>query len=384
MARRKAVCPGKGPSQGWLRAILVCGALLFSASRANGQVKLYTFPPDEIPAHLLETAMQVQEGNTSLRLTFAGDCTLGGQVGKTGGSLGFDTLVETNGPGYPFAQLQELFATDDCTVVNLEGVLSDSREDKAPGKKFNFIGKASHVDILTAGSVEGVSLANNHSLDYGQRGYRDTRGVLTEAGIAYFGEDTVTVLEKEGVRIGFTGSFFAMTRSREQRLKEQMQALESVGCQWVIHSLHGGEEYEAQPTSGQRSAAEAAVRLGAGLVVGHHPHVVQGIESLGGTLVVYSLGNCSFGGNLYPRDYDGCLLRVTLGFAQGERQAEEVSLHPIRISGAKGHNNYQPILLKGEEAQRVITKMQSTSTVQLSPYQEGQGALVEMPGDGGL
>ncbi len=359
----------------WKAGWLLCLLLMALQGQALGETRLYSFSSDDVPAELSETAMQVNTRDVTIALTLAGDCTLGGRAGTLFGAKGFGTYIRNNGVDYPFAQLQGLFGKDDLTVVNLEGVLSDEREDKTPGKLFHFIGESGYVDILTQGSVECVNLANNHAMDYGRRGYEDTLQVLEGAGVIHFGEDAVAVLEKDGMRIGLTGSQFALSGQRMETLDRQLAALEKAGCQWIVHTLHAGSEYDTMPTQRQRAAAAYAAENGANLVVGHHPHVVQGMDRIGKVPVLYSLGNCCFGGNLRPDDMDACLLRVEITFTGGQLSSMQLTLWPILISGEKRSNNFQPLLAKGEDAKRVMEKLQASSTLLLAPYQEGQGAL---------
>ncbi len=346
-----------------------------SGAKAAQEVKIYTFSASAVPVELLQTAMQVSDKDVTFTLTFAGDCTLGGPKATADWEKSFANLVGERGMAYPFEKVSPLFQTDDLTVVNLEGVLSDGELDKQEGKQYNFIGSAEYTEILRQGSVECVNLANNHTRDYGEQGYQDTLQALDGAGVAHFGEDTVTVLEKDGIRIGFTANVFTLSDGSKERLDQQWAALRSVGCQWIAHTLHAGVEYDDRPSGKQRSMAEYVAGKGVGLVVGHHPHVVQGIELMRDTPVLYSLGNCSFGGNLRPRDYAACVLRAELRFVGGEKQDLVLTLHPIRISGEKRYNDYRPVLLAGEEARRVIERMQDSSAVELAPFVEGKGAV---------
>lgn len=366
----------------WGVAMLVCllcwAGCFAKPAWAEQAVAFYTFSAEEVPPALLTTAMQVHTQNVSMILTFGGDCTLGGEPSGVNGAKGFGGVVRKHGLSYPFSGLESLFATDDVTVVNLEGVLSDNRKDPAPGKTFHFIGETRYAAILSLGSVECVNLANNHVMDFGRRGYKDTLRALNAEQVAYFGEEMVTVAEKNGMRVGFTGSTANLSERRREALARQMEVLRSVGCQWIVHTIHGGVEYDAQPSARQRAAAAFAVENGADLVVGHHPHVVQGMELLQGVPVLYSLGNCCFGGNLRPRDMDACILRAELSFKEGELQSMGLTLWPIRISGDKGSNNYQPVLAAGKDARRVMDKLQKSSGVELKPYVEGQGALQPM------
>lgn len=337
---------------------------------------MYAFPMGEPPEELRATSYGVAAERTTVTFTFAGDCTLGGETSARDSRNSFASRVKANGTAYPFTGLQELFGTDDFTVVNLEGVLSDGDEGRV-GKQFNFLGDPAYTGILTDGSVECANLANNHSLDYGRRGYEDTLEALRAADIGYFDEDTLLVVEKDGVRVGLTATLFTLGGQKRERLARQIELLRELGCAAVIHSMHAGTEYAAGESAGQRSAARAAAELGAALVVGHHPHVVQGAALTEGIPVLYSLGNCSFGGNVDPRDYDAALLRAELTFEDGALCSLDWTIWPISQSGEKGRNNYQPALLGGKDAERVMNKIQNASDIALAPFQEGLGARQE-------
>lgn len=351
----------------WMAALAACW-LLALAGVATAETSLTCFPEDEPPQELLDTAMAVAQGDTVVTLTFGGDCTLGGEGA---GARRFAKLIGENGDAYPFANLLPLFSRDDLTLVNLEGVLSDRTLSKVH-KKFNFIGATAYTRLLTAGGVECVTLANNHALDYGRAGKRDTEAALTAAGIAWCDGATLAVLDKDGVRIGFTGSSMAMD---EARYAAQVATLKELGCTAIVHVMHAGQEYVSQPTGTQRRIAAVAAQAGAALVVGHHPHIVQGLEQLGNTVVAYSLGNCVFGGNTTPSDEDAYLLQATLHFTDGVLVTSQMTLWPIRITSASSGNNYQPVLLAGEDAARVIDRIQRVSGMALAPFVDGQGAV---------
>ena len=152
---------------------------------------------------------------------------------------------------------------------------------------------------------------------------------------------------------------------------------EKLGCQLIVHSMHAGTEYEREPTSQQKTVAAHAVDMGADLVVGHHAHVVQGYALLEGVPVAYSLGNAVFGGNRDPRDYDALLLQAVFRFEEGVPDGVRLVFHPISVSGETGYNNYQPVLLTGDDAQRVLEKMADSTGVTPPAFIEGQGAATE-------
>ena len=338
------------------------------ADTASAETSLYSFPFDEPPAALTGTGMAVLDGETTVRLTFGGDCTLGGE---TAGARRFSTVMEQEGYAYPFANLLPLFAADDLTLVNLEGVLSDRHHRRVP-KQYNFLGESQYAQILSLGGVEGVTLANNHALDYGAAGKRDTQDALTAEGIGWCDADRVLVLDKDGVRVGVTGSGQSLNRNR---WLEQAEALRALGCVAIVHMMHMGREYADTLTAGQRSAAAFFAENGVTLVVGSHPHVAQGVGVYGRTAVAFSLGNCVFGGNTDPEDYDACVLSVSLRFEDGALADTQITLWPIRVSTDTARNDYQPALLAGEDAQRVLDKMQATSGYPLAPFADGQGAV---------
>lgn len=338
-------------------------------AEAAAESRVYTFAYDQPPAELTITAMAVQEGEAELRLTFAGDCTLGGEGT---GERRFATVLADEGLVYPFLRLSALFQADDLTMVNLEGPLT-GRKIPAGRKEFHFRGEPEYAGILTLGGVEAVGLANNHTLDYSDIGLRDTKAALAQQAIGWCGGDDVLVLDRDGLCIGVTASGFSLDRGL---WRKQVQALRALGCTVIVHWMHMGEEYARALTAGQRETARYLAENGATLVVGSHPHVAQGLEQIGDALVAYSLGNCVFGGNTDPPDYTACVLSVTLRFTDGVPESLQATLWPIRVSGSETRNDFQPVLLQGEAAQQVLEHMQATSGFALAPFRDGSGAML--------
>ena len=356
-------------------AVLLAALLLFSGSaRASGEWT--AFAADSVP----EQGWTVQEYTGTVRITFLGDCTLGSTEEIRNAYRGFARTVERNGYGYPFRNLAVLTASDDLTVANLEGVLSDRKDLKKEDKTYNFLGKTAYTEILEEGSVECVTLANNHSRDYGAAGYRDTAQALEKAGVAWFGTDRMAVWRnEEGLMIGFLGVSGSLSGDRYKAYREQMQTLKSMGCAAVITVMHTGTEYEYKPDGYQEQVVSRAVSCGTDLIVGHHPHVVQGWEVRDGVPVVYSLGNCVFGGNTNPRDHDALAVRAELAFEEGVLAGITLRFYPISVSGEESFNDYSPVLLSGEDAARVLRKMEESTGNPPGGFEEGQGAAVTVP-----
>ena len=366
----KAICKA-----GRIAARLLAAALLFSAS-AQASGEWMSFSADAVPE---DRGYLVQEYTGTVRVTFLGDCTLGSEERIRNAYRGFARTIERNGYAWPFRNLAELTAADDLTVANLEGVLSD-RDLPKVSKEFNFKGSAAYTEILKEGSVECVTLANNHSHDYDRAGYEDTVRALEEAGVAYFSTDTMAVWRNgEGLMIGFLGVSGSLSGNRLRAYEKQAQALRSLGCAAVITVMHTGTEYEYEPDGYQRQVVSRALPCGTDLIVGHHPHVVQGYEIRDGVPVVYSLGNCVFGGNTNPRDHDALALRADLSFEEGELTGITLYFRPLSVSGEPNYNDYSPVLLDGGDAERVLRKMEQSTGLYPGPFEEGKGAAVAVP-----
>ena len=370
MKDRKRICR---------RIILMLAALMLAVPPAASSGEWMTFSADSVPE---ERAYLVQEYTGTVSITFLGDCTLGGEEKVRGLYRGFDQTIGRNGYGYPFRNLTALTAADDLTVANLEGVLSDGELEKVE-KTYNFRGTAAYTEILKEGSVECVTLANNHSHDYGPAGYRDTVRALENAGVAWFGTDSMAVWRnEEGLMIGFLGVSGHLSGNRYREHQKQAEILRSMGCAAVITVMHAGKEYESETGDYQQQIVSRTISSGANLVIGHHPHIVQGFRIIKGVPVVYSLGNCVFGGNTNPRDHDALAVRAELSFEEGGLTGITLRFYPISVSGEAGWNDYSPVLLSGEDAERVLRKMEASTGMSPGAFDSAGGAVVTVPAAG--
>lgn len=323
---------------------------------------------------------QGARAETTVRLTFAGDVTLGSEEAVREKGYSLDSFARVYGYDYFFEKVRDLFAQDDLTVVNLEGVLSDSSEGENRKKTYRFRGPAEFAQILTAGSIEMVNLANNHSHDYGARGLADTKDALCQEGIAYFGEREVSVFEKDGVKIAFFGlSYSEMRKVDREWAAEEIKSLErEEGVDAVVFTFHAGREYSDARTPKQQEYARWAVEAGADLVVMHHPHVVQGMSVYDGRTVLYSLGNFCFGGNKNVRAMESLIAVAELTFADdGTYLSQQITLYPAHISGTQPRSNYQPHLVTGKDAARVMRRVQADTRFPVNPVDEATGAAVQ-------
>ena len=302
-----------------------------------------------------------KEEDIQITISAAGDCTFATDVNYAGGPSFVAKYNEVQNPAYFLAGVQSVFANDDLTIVNFEGTLTNltTRQDK----EFAFRGDPEYVQILTSGSVEAVNVANNHSRDYGMQSLEDTRNYLTQAGVTHFGYDQTAIYEVKGVKIGLIGIYVLPDGlGRMQQLQEHIKTVKDAGADITIVNFHWGIEREYYPNDIQKQLAHAAVDNGADLVIGEHPHVLQGIENYKGKKIVYSLGNFCFGGNKNPSDKDTMIFQQTFTLRDGEIQGyDDFKIIPCRLSSVTNVNDYQPTILEGDEAQRVMNKLREIS-----------------------
>lgn len=299
----------------------------------------------------------------SLTLSVVGDCTLG-----TDETFDYDTSLnayyENYGADYFLQNVKDIFSTDDLTIANFEGTLTDS--DEREDKTFAFKAPASYASILTGGSVEAVNTANNHSHDYGEQSFDDTLAALDDAGIVHFGYDETAVMDVKGIKVGLVGIYELYDHlEREQQLKDNIAKVKADGAQLIVVIFHWGNETETVPDSNQTTLGRIAIDEGADLVCGHHPHVLQGIETYKGKNIVYSLGNFCFGGNSSPSDMDTMIYQQTFTIdADGVKKDNVTNIIPCSISSAAydGYNNYQPTPAEGDEATRILGKINERSS----------------------
>lgn len=286
----------------------------------------------------------------AVTLMFGGDVTLSDRVKRR---LGGDWSAA-------LAQFPESRSVD-VAMVNLENPITDA-DRKRSGKRFNFRAEPESVAALEAGGIDLVTLANNHTMDYNRPGLLDTLAALDQSDIHAIGAgENITearrpkILDVKGQRIAYFGYYNAHwhaatetsagTNPREnEALAADIQAVRDQ-VDWVVVNFHWGEELARYPAPYQRSIARRAIDAGADLVVGHHPHVLQGAEVYKDRAIVYSLGNFIFGGHSRST-YDTAVLKVALR----DRQMK-VDFVPVRVQ------NYQPRVAQGDRAKEILQEL---------------------------
>ena len=295
-------------------------------------------------------------------ITVGGDTTLASTENQATDPRGFPAMVAEKGFSWPFSELVPIFGQDDLTFVNFEGTLTESTA-KAD-KKYHFKGPAEYAQMLTLGSVEAVTLANNHTGDYGEQGKNDTRLALDGAGVLYCEQGNPAVYEVRGVKIGLIGNTFPY-RDGKRDISRDVKTLRESGCQIIIASFHWGSEYSFDFNRDQRNIGREAIRAGADVVVGHHPHVFQGIERYNDSYILYSLGNLVFGGNIDPEPGHRQTYIAQLTFTvhqDGRVDGPELALIPLLVTALPKGTDYRPVLATGTEYDTILDEILRRST----------------------
>lgn len=289
-------------------------------------------------------------------VTMIGDCTLGNDV-NFGYEGSLPAYYDANDDSYFFRNVANVFKKSDITVANLETAftLSDSRADKT----FAFKGDPAYAGILKAAGITAVNLSNNHIYDYSQEGFKDTIAALQDAQIGFFGEGYVyscTVKQNKIVCLGYMGWY--ATEDALAKLQQDINKARMGGANHIIVSFHWGVEKDYSPDYDQKTLAHYAIDYGADIVWGHHPHVLQGIEKYNNKFIFYSLGNFCFGGNINPKDKDTIIAQVKIT----KDGSQHVRIIPVSISSVTWINDYSPVILSGEDGERVLNKLKKLSS----------------------
>lgn len=329
-------------------------------------------------------AVAANPSPAELTVLVSGDVTLGYHYEEY-----VDEQVKKGKPkdamlGWGFDQVRSLTTKADLFVVNLECPFTDRGEKIA--KNFNFRARPELVAALISGGVDVASLANNHMIDYGPEGLFDTINTLDTHHIVHFGAARTlsearapAIVEKKGVKIAFLGYFFLGDRNIEppaviatdeqpgvaghfsdtQALKAMLDADIRAAKQQadvVIPFFHWGRESKGTPEPYQVEVAHAAIDAGASMVLGSHPHVLQGLEVYKGATIAYSLGNFVFGGNWDPKDKKTALLELKVT----KKGVASVTVIPA-YSDAFPEVPVQPYLAEGEKADAVLRHLATLS-----------------------
>ena len=297
---------------------------------------------------------------TKKRVTIsaAGDFTLGYYKGQSKGGR-FDEVAQAKGYNYFMKGVKSIFENDDLTIVNLEGPLTT--RGVAANKEFAIRGLPEYTQILTNGSIEAVNLANNHTYDYQKIGYEDTIKALKKSNVSYFGEESTYYTTINDIRIAVIGAKGWTNSSYVKKVLKERISEAKEKADLIIVEFHWGDEGKNYPNTIQQDLGKYVIDQGAHLVLGSHPHVIQGIGSYKGANIVYSMGNFCFGANKNPKDKDTFIYRETFVLTDEGIISEGYEVIPCFISSTESRNDYQPKVLEGVAKQRVLDRLANYS-----------------------
>ena len=313
--------------------------------------------PDVEKDALAARAAESRAGE-QLVLSFAGDCTLGSEDYLRNTPVSFISMIKERGFDWPFSGVYDIFSADDLTLVNLEGTFTEHA--KAADKAFAFRAPPAFAEVLTLGGVEAVNLANNHTMDYGWRGYEDTKAALDAQGVAYCGHCQSTVVEAKGQKIALVGFTYPLIKSELEKLYAEIAACrEQEDIALIVVSFHWGREMTYTLKGEQVRAAKGAIDHGADVVVGTHPHVLQSMEMYEGKPIFYSLGNFSFGGNTSPPDFDTAIFQLAYDLTPEGPELARLEVIPCSVSQLPqgSYQDFRPVVVEGGDAERILGKL---------------------------
>jgi poly-gamma-glutamate synthesis protein (capsule biosynthesis protein) len=295
-----------------------------------------------------------------ITISAVGDLTFGRNQ-KQGYESSFDEYYDTYGADYFLQNVKEIFEADDCSIGNCEGTLTDSEDIRTP-KEWNHKGRPEYADIFTDSSIEVVSLGNNHIMDYNEEGVSDTFSALENAGVTYaisgmWGDQYGLYETEKGIKIGFVSvnEYYEGTAVYTY-LEDGLSSLREQGADLVFALMHWGGDKTHVIEDDQYTMGRWCIDQGYDLVLGCHPHVLQGIECYNGKYIVYSMGNFCYGGSRNPEDKDSMIFQQTFTFVDGVLQDDSQAIRaiPCRLSSTTSKNDYCPVVLTGDEAAEVI------------------------------
>ncbi len=369
-ARRQAVFLAVGCTA-VVGLVLLVFTLTSPRYEESGNSSIHT----QTAGELIQSPQAQQQATAStltptLSLGVGGDVTFG---------LAVADLIAQKEPAFPWAEVSPLFGLYDITVVNLEGPLCSVAPPDPVQTSLDLRGATSNAAPMAEAGIDALCLANDHIMDYGAGGLEETLNVLRAQGLGIFGAGSSAssaqrplVLEAENgasiALLSFSDVSSPASAAGEDTPGISEASLETIGemvgaaaqdAHYVAVFMHWGEVGSADITARQREIASACVEAGADLVIGCHPHVVQGIEVISGVPVIYSLGNL-----VYSSESEAGKNAIFAGCRFSGGRLASLELIPLRVEGGK------PTPLYAGQAEELLKDLEAASpgvSLEISP-----------------
>ncbi len=326
-------------------------SVLTADSTNDSQVAAPVVNPSTNNGALAPTLVTIEPQKDDVTLLAVGDVMLARLVEKK--------IRASKDNTYPFVNVKDILSTGDITFANLETPFFPGLTTVSGS--YTFRADETSVEGLKAAGIDVVSLANNHIMNYRNAGLQTTLNALMGAGIKQVGAgqniseaNTPLMVESKGRKVAFlafndqniaphhhgeaTETTSGIAKIDIEQMKKDVASAKAAGANFIIVSMHAGIEYRKDPTQTQKDFAHAAIDAGASVVIGHHPHVVEGVERYGKGIIMYSLGNFVFDQLFSEEVKTGLFARITLHGdgtvgAEFSPTSNEKSLQPRIIDG---------------------------------------------------
>jgi gamma-polyglutamate biosynthesis protein CapA len=333
--------------------IFFCSALIVSVYGLQPQWQIWSnftfyYGPTTTDLSHLPTYKSLSKNIISARLTsdkeyfdsmlFVGDVMLARNV---------EVLMNRHGYGYPYVGVNfSEYAPNPAVIGNFEASVPENHVF-TPVNTLRFSVSTRYLSALRQANFTHLSLANNHTLDHGPLGFKHTVGALESADFEVFGHPTAvssesfTVIEVRGTKVAVIGLHTLYSEPTTQELSQLFMSAKAQSELQIVF-VHWGNEYELTHSKAQRRFAEKLVDLGADLIIGHHPHVVQGIELIHGVPVLYSLGNYIFDQYFSDEVQTGLMVQVEV--------VPDPKLHLLPVESATNWSQPTPMNSKSHQS----------------------------------
>lgn len=332
---------------------LVCVSFIFfrtnilqPATLAIGNINSYSTPSSVVETNVLPIE---NDAKSSGPVFFVGDVMLARHV---------EYLISINGNDYPYRNLAFLTDEPDSIVIaNFEGTVPEVHK-KTPNFGFSFSVDEKNLPNLRTAGFTHFSLANNHSLDKGKEALFNTEIKLLNNDLITFGRpgeistSSVTLFKRDQQNVAVVAFYTLVNLPTKKEIMNLLTSLDSKP-DYLIAFVHWGDEYQNLPNIAQKSFARTLADTGFNLVIGHHPHVVQSIETIDNTTIFYSLGNFIFDQYFAQSVQTGLALK--LNFSTNEVQ---IDLLPVTSIGS----NAQPKLMDSIESKDFLNNLARISS----------------------
>lgn len=276
----------------------------------------------------------------TVTFSFIGDCLLASNAGDKR-TDSFAEYAKEKPSSYFLEKAVPYYCNSDFVMANSEFVLSDRQLPKASksGTAFWFKSPADNANILKDGQIDIVTIANNHTSDYGNKGYEDTKAALEAAGITWGDLNDPVYVEKDGIKFGIIcASLFNV--NYDPLITPVIEEVKSESDIQILY-FHGGTENEYIPEDWLTELCHKYADMGVDLIIGTHPHVLRPMEEYNGVDIIYSLGNFCYGGNRLPENRTVILTEAFSFDENGFYISQEESFTPFYVYSGS-HNNWQP------------------------------------------